>query len=170
MPEPVEWRPVVGWETLYEVSEFGDVRRIGGTTCLPPRLMSYYSRLSVTLCHKSLNRRFNIHKLVAQAFLGPPPPGGDGVEAIEINHIDGNWWNNHYTNLEYVTRLQNRTHAMALGLLRRGEGVHSAKLTEDKVRAIRAIRAPIWMIAEIFGIGRTTVVEIRQKRAWKHVV
>lgn len=42
-----------------------------------------------------------IHDLVAEQFIGPRPEG------MDIDHVDGNRSNNHYTNLEYVTRQEN---------------------------------------------------------------
>lgn len=42
-----------------------------------------------------------VHDLVAEQFIGPRPEGYD------IDHVDGNRSNNHYTNLEYVTRQEN---------------------------------------------------------------
>ena len=42
-----------------------------------------------------------VHRLVAEAFIGPRPAG------MDIDHVDGNRSNNHYTNLEYVTHSEN---------------------------------------------------------------
>lgn len=50
------------------------------------------------LAKRGVRGGFYIHQLVAQVFIGPRPVGK------EINHIDGDKYNNHYTNLEYVTR------------------------------------------------------------------
>lgn len=49
---------------------------------------------------------FYVHRLVAQAFL---PQKSD--EKTEINHIDGDNGNNHYTNLEWVTSSENKRHS-----------------------------------------------------------
>jgi len=47
---------------------------------------------------------FYIHRLVAYNFIGDP-----GVY-MEVNHKDGNIFNNHFSNLEWVTRQQNMEH------------------------------------------------------------
>lgn len=52
-----------------------------------------------------------VHRLVARVFHERTEYCG-----TEVNHIDGNKLNNHYTNLEWVTRKQNVQHAIANGL------------------------------------------------------
>ena len=49
---------------------------------------------------------FQVHRLVALAFLGLPPSD----TAIEVNHLDGNCSNNRVQNLEWATRSQNARH------------------------------------------------------------
>lgn len=51
-----------------------------------------------------------IHILVATRFIKRPR------NATEVNHKDGNKWNNSVSNLEWVTRRQNMYHAMDMGL------------------------------------------------------
>ena len=51
-----------------------------------------------------------VHRLVAQAFC----PNPNNLE--EVNHIDGNKWNNNYTNLEWVNKSENVKHAFKIGL------------------------------------------------------
>lgn len=64
----------------------------------------------VSIRKTGFNERINwtkyVHDLVAETFIGPRPEGFD------IDHIDGNRSNNHYTNLEYVTRKENVRRAM----------------------------------------------------------
>jgi hypothetical protein len=51
----------------------------------------------------------------------------------------------------------------------RGERVHSAKLTEADVRAIRAAVGTHRNVASDFGISVGCAKAIRHRRAWKHV-
>lgn len=67
-------------------------------------------------CHVSLKsggktKRYKVHRLVAEAFIGPPP----GPE-YQINHIDGNKQNNTCDNLEWCTPKYNTEHAIMTGL------------------------------------------------------
>ena len=48
-----------------------------------------------------------VHRLVAQAFLGPPP----SKEHTQVNHIDNDPANNRADNLEWVTPLENTKHS-----------------------------------------------------------
>ena len=56
--------------------------------------------------------------------------------------------------------------------LQRGESHHEAKLTDEKVRKIRRLRADGWLqrdIAAQFGVTRTTVGDVLQGKIWRHV-
>ena len=50
------------------------------------------------------------HRLVAESFVDNP------LKLPEINHIDGNKENNHYSNLEWCNRVRNFNHSKELGL------------------------------------------------------
>ena len=52
-----------------------------------------------------------VHRIVAECFCEKPT----GVGKVEVNHKDGNKLNNHYTNLEWVTHLDNVRHAPPTG-------------------------------------------------------
>ena len=60
--------------------------------------------------------KFYVHRVVAHAFLGPPP----SQEAWQVHHKDGDSANNRVTNLEYVTCSQNVSHSYARGARRCG--------------------------------------------------
>lgn len=84
---PEIWRPVAGFEGLYEVSNHGHVRRLigrgrWGNYPLPkPRMLAYdYGNgyKSVTLSNAPIYKTENVHTLVAQAFIGP-------------RHLDTKW-------------------------------------------------------------------------------
>jgi hypothetical protein len=108
-----EWRAVVGFEGVYEVSNTGNVRRVGPDTlgrlrCVGRILRPHRTRgyLSATLFRTGRSKGHFVHRLVAAAFLGPIPAGH------QVNHKNGIKTDNSVANLEYMTPVQNRRHAL----------------------------------------------------------
>lgn len=118
------WKPVVGYEGLYEVSSYGNVRsldrvvtkRNGVNHTVVGRVLSErisnkgYRIASIRDAHKQ-PKTYSVHRLVMEAFCGKRPVGK------EINHIDGNRLNNRLENLEYVTHTENMKHAFENNLM-----------------------------------------------------
>lgn len=107
-----EWKKVAGW-SRYEVSNLGNVRRASDKVSKTivkkdaDKDLSYYQ---VGFHQEGKGKTMLVHRVVAEAFLGPCPEG------LEVNHKDGDKHNNALTNLEYVTRQQNMRHAKENGL------------------------------------------------------
>ncbi len=170
----MEWRTIQELGNAYEVSEYGDIRRIAWGKGAQPGLIlkpflhrKGYLSIAVTRGVGKKTRGF-VHKFVALAFLGPRP------KDLEINHKDGNKLNNHYLNLEYVSRRKNYDHAISLHLHAHGEAHTHAKLTEEKVKEIRRRYKNgerMKDLAREFGVsdGGTLVPLLIKKRTWKHV-
>lgn len=128
-----EWRPAVGFEGWYEVSDLGRVRRLrtrsrlNAPLVLAPFLCSG-GYLMVTLRTDRGDKARLVHRLVAAAFIGEPPVGH------EVNHLDGVKVHCASSNLEYATHSENMKHAYATGLhrTRNGSGnrVYGGKPTE----------------------------------------
>lgn len=115
MNDPVieYWRPVKGFEGLYEVSSAGQVRslprgRSAGCAALRPGA-NRRGHLHVTLSAGNVQTTRYVHKLVAEAFIGPCPDGQ------EVRHWDGNPANNTVGNLRYGTRAENLLDAVRHG-------------------------------------------------------
>lgn len=169
-----KWKPVVlgGYQWPYEVSDLGRVRRStdgprthAGRVLRPWLDERGYPRVNLRDCAR--RRTTTVHRVVAEAFLGPPPSG------MQVNHIDGNKQNARLNNFEYVTASENQYHAVALGL-KTTKGLHgernpSAKLTEGAVREIRrrALAGENQRgIARAFGISPAAITLIKQGRRW----
>ena len=94
-----EWKPVVGYEGLYEVCQSGKVRNQKTQRVLKERDSHGYKRVVLYHGSKASAKAFQIHRLVAEAFLGPKPfPGA------EVNHKDEDRANNVVANLEWCDR------------------------------------------------------------------
>lgn len=97
MKEKEIWKPVLGFEGKYEVSNFGNVKSLTRNKLLKP--MSTRGYLQVFL-GKNTNRKY-VHRAVWEAFNGPIPEG------LQINHLDENKLNNSLNNLSLVTPREN---------------------------------------------------------------
>lgn len=118
------WKPVVGYEGLYEVSDQGRVRSLDrvvdrgrlGKSLRPGKILkgSIDSKryLYVSL-YKDGRRNHRIHQLVSRAFIGIPQEGQ------EVRHRDGSRDNNVVENLEWGSRSENILDAV-------GHGTHSS--------------------------------------------
>ncbi|MED5492674.1 MAG: NUMOD4 domain-containing protein [Pseudomonadota bacterium] len=174
------WKPISGYEGLYEVSNLGRVKSLGrmrvtkggGKSWLPERIKAASSQregyVSAHLYKNSKMSKRYIHRLVAEAFLANPN------SLPQVNHLDGDKANNAATNLEWCSASDNCRHAVDFEIYQtaRGEQSAMAKLTEESVIEIRQMAASGWLhreIAEIFGVGRKAVTKIVNRQRWKHV-
>mgnify|MGYP003404754172 CR=1 FL=1 len=105
-------KEINGYNGLYEVSDLGNVyslnyRRSGFRKELIKTINTsgYYS---VILCKNGVKKTFRVHRLVAIAFIENP----ENKETV--NHIDVNKLNNHISNLEWNTVIENNSHSYNL--------------------------------------------------------
>jgi hypothetical protein len=154
------WKPVVGYEGWYAVSDRGRVKRVrgGDRNTVAGRILRQTTKsngyLSVMLCRRGETRRFNTHKLVAEAFLGPCPDG------YEIDHENDDRQANCEDNLRYVTIGENR------------RNTYRRRLTEARVREARKRRGrgeTLSNIAASFGVSPGTISAAVHFRSWKDV-
>ena len=179
------WRPVLGWEGLYEVSDLGRVRSLArdsqldslgrhrswpGVLLKPVRHTDGYNMVS--LWKNSLGGQEFVHRLVAFAFLGSPL-----FSPAEVNHINGDKSDSRLANIEWVTPRANKLHARATGLWSlknpsRGEAHYRARLTEADVRSIRSRYAAgesTRAIAADLAVSLETVKAAAHRKTWRHV-
>lgn len=114
-----KWKPIQGYEGLYEVSNLGRVK-----SC--DRYTDYGRHLKEKLIHggecpngykfvclrkNGRNKNYLVHRLVANEFVINPH------FYPVVNHIDGNKENNNFYNLEWCTQSYNLEHAVNIGLM-----------------------------------------------------
>ncbi len=112
-------------------------------------------------------RCFGVHHLMALAFLGHPLVG-----KTEVRHLDGNPLNNILGNLMWGTREENAADMVLHGRSMRGVKNNKAKLTEEKVLRVFALRRSGWTQEEIamdVGVSQVSVHNILTGKTWTHV-
>ena len=169
------WKDIGGYEGLYRVSNFGNVRRIkpyrnskpGNLKQFPVRKTKGNSTyMRVNLSKDNQAKPFSVHRLVEISFLGLPP-----TPKHEVRHLDGNRDNNVLTNLAWGTHKENGQDMIRHGRTKliRGSQVGSSKLKEKQVSCIKQSNELTKHLATRFGVSRRTIDRIRRGDTWKHV-
>ena len=146
----LEFRKIKSLKFLYEVNENGTIfRNVKSKKQLKIKLDFHHSEKGYYTTFVRIGGRkpdaktirVPIHKVVAECWLGDKPDG------LEIDHIDRNSHNNHYTNLRYVTRseqMKNRDHMNI-----------SATGRQNLLAHIESIKKPV----RIIGLGQDLVLD-----------
>lgn len=163
------WRPVVGQEGNYEVSNIGNVRSLDrfinhpksktGKNYVKGRILKkikqnhgYYC---VSLKH---GQKTTVHSLVAEAFIGPQRRG------YHIDHINRVRTDNRVENLRYLTVVENSVHL--------GENHPATFLKTSDIHSMRSLFTAgvrICDIARKYGLRHSTAWLIVNKYTWKHI-
>jgi hypothetical protein len=179
--EPV-WRPVVGFEGRYEISDAGDVRSLDRVATYTRR--DQYSGRDLTVERHHRGRMLRpapsdsghlsvvvgrgntraIHIMVLEAFVGPAPNGAEG------RHLDGDPSHNAVDNLSWGTRSESVVSALKRGRAPRGSSKFNAKLSEQQIPSIRAAMATdsYAEIARRHGVTEATIRQVRDGKTWRH--
>lgn len=159
------WRPVPDYEQLYHVSNYGRVKSfwLDKVKILKPTLSNGY--LIVGLYKSGKQKGLYVHRLVAQAFIPNPD------NKPEVNHRDGNRFNNFVGNLEWMTAKENTQHAIANDLIKLGEERHDTKLTNAQVEYVRNNPDALTgrELAKRFTIEPATISDIQLGQSYRNV-
>lgn len=169
-----EWKPVVGYEEAYSVSNLGRVRlekdrwnKRAGSFLKQTRDRDGYLLVGLRLLPEDYQSMRRVSRLVLEAFEREPRPGE------QANHKSGDKADNRLENLEWTTGRENVEHAIrVLGKRRDGAFNPAAKLTEADVLALReraAGGATFTALAETFGVSVVMAKNIATGLSWKTV-
>ena len=175
-----EWRPVVGYENRYEVSNFGNVkslkRDIITSRCIYKKetfILKFANRTGyhVVKLYDGLakGKSYQAHRLVAISFI--PNPNNYPF----INHKNGIKNDNRVENLEWCTNSQNVQHAYDTGLTnpKRGEQSSSSILKTTDVLYIRDNYGKNGnsynSMAKQYNTAPSNIFSIVKRKSWAHV-
>lgn len=129
-----------------------------------------YPTVTVGNMHNRISIR--VHKLVAEAFVAKP----ESNLPLEVNHIDYDRTNSHYTNLEWLSHADNilwsSQNTDRYSVSHMGEKNGRSILREQDVRDIRNLLNDGVSVAEVakrYGCGWQTINHIKCGNTWKNI-
>lgn len=170
------WLPVVGYEHLYHVSNFGRIKSLtkkskcrGGFRTVKEKILKPQvdigGYLTVGIYKESICKIKKIHVLVANAFIPNPE------NKRQVNHKDGSKKNNHVSNLEWNTSSENMNHAHSIGLVNvaKGERQHNSRLKSEEVIFIFNSELDVHTLALKFNVKARNIYAIKEGQNWSHL-
>ncbi|RBW56814.1 hypothetical protein DS909_08910 [Phaeobacter gallaeciensis] len=151
-PDIEQWRPVVG-VAGYQVSNLGQVRN-AANVIMRQQVQAGYATIMIGSRTDGSRKRRSVHRLVCEAFTGPPP-----TDQHQVAHRDGDSLNNTQWNLQWATAIENAADSIRHGTRPSGEG-GNPRLTNSQKSVIRAALiggATQAEIADVVGCAVTTV-------------
>ena len=133
------WKPIKGYENLYEVSNTGKVKSLKYRKKYEQKEIAINLRkdgyLQVQLNKQGHQKIYLVHRLVAQAFLDNPD------NKPYINHLDCDPSNNNVNNLEWCTQSENMQYASKLGRIKSSSIIATNLKTGEEKFYINACEA-----------------------------
>jgi hypothetical protein len=167
------WKTIENYEGYYEISDGGNLRSLdrkytdslGRNVFKKSKSQKFYVRrnyFAVWLNKDNKSTPYSVHRLVAKYFLPKS-------EKPFVNHVDGNKFNNHWSNLEWCTAKENTEHAIKNKLIvfSSGEKSRNVKLKEEQVCFILSSSLTQQELADKFNVTRSNIGTIKRGLSWQ---
>lgn len=153
-----QWKPVKGYEGLYEVSSKGEIKSLEKTRKnskgqyiqkekMLAQSLTTTGYKKVELVRNGKKKSLKVHRLVAEAFI---PKVEDKPY---VNHKDGNPLNNSVDNLEWCTQAENVQHAYDMGL-----NSHKLNIDWNEVARQYELGVPSSELAKKYNCAKKTIL------------
>lgn len=147
------WKPILGYEGRYEVSDRGQVRNAAGRVLTNKRRGRY---VAVELYAEGEGKFFALHHLVLLAFVGQREAGQQAC------HNNGNPCDNRLENLRWDSASQNSADKAKHGTLAsRATWHYRSKLSPQDVERIKADQRVSHLVAADYGVSSSLIRNIR---------
>ena len=153
------WKPIIGYEGRYEVSNLGRIKSIKILKPVFRKITDNYTSRTIRLSQNGKTTESSVARVMAKAFI--PNPENKSC----VNHIDNNPQNNSLNNLEWVTYKENTQHSVDSGRMRNG---HKCKLQEDEVMFIRNNKSiPVKILSIKYNVSIQAIYNVLKNKNWK---
>jgi len=151
------WKDVGGYENIYQVSNLG---RVKSSKKIIRATVNKWGYVNIGLSKNGVQKKHQVHRLVALAFLGTPP-----TPQHQVNHINSFRNDNQVINLEWCTASENAIHSYVNNhrVVKGRFGQPRTKLTPENVNAIKEIvksGTKQTEAARLYGVAISTVCSI----------
>lgn len=174
------WKPIIGFEGLYEISNYGNVKALYKERPMPqnkgikkyPEIILKTCKnnrgyLYITLVNLDIKIKFTNHRLVALHFIPNP------LNLPEVMHLDDNPENNYYLNLQWGTHKNNMDLKVKADRQTKGENVKMSKLKNSDIIEIRKSynkkSLNQYRLAEKYNVSQSVIHDILKYKSWKHI-
>lgn len=163
------WKDIKGYNGDYQVSNAGRVRSNKyGYWKILKQYKCGKGYIGIDLCKNGQYGKFLMHRLVASHLIPNP------LSLPEVNHKDGDKFNNNKANLNWTDGKGNMKHAReVLGFNMNGERSPNSKLSEAEVKEIISLynlrEISVTEIARKYNICNSHVWALSKGIYWKYL-
>ena len=130
------WKDINGYEGLYQISSFGNVKRLNRITDDGRHLKEKLLKLNICgdgyievgLTKNHIRKFYYVHRLVAEHFI----KNTDKIKT-DVDHIDTIRTNNNVNNLRWVTKSENNLNILTKKRLGHRKGIHLSNEHKRKI-------------------------------------
>lgn len=173
------WKPIIGYEGLYKISNYGEIKSLNYGRTKREKIMSPNKDtdgyLLISLSKEGSVKKHKIHQLVLIHFVGRKPFS----EAV-CRHLNGEPGDNAYFNLQWSTKSDNQKDRVRHGTIstnlqtrdQRGSKNNMVRLICADIPEIRKLSLEGMSdldISKIYNVSKGCIYGITHNINWKYI-